>query len=239
MKIAILGYGKMGKEIEKIALHRKHEIILKIDINNKEEFTTENLRKADVAIDFSIPESAYQNIMMCFNSGIPVVSGTTGWMDKFEEVTRYCKDNQKTFFYASNYSIGVNIFFSINKTLAKIMDRYTDYDVSLEEIHHIHKLDAPSGTALTIAEDILENIDRKKQWKLDSVDSVDSLKITAIREGEVPGIHAVDYNSEVDRIEIRHMAKNRKGLALGAVMASEYIFGKQGVFTMKDLMNPD
>jgi 4-hydroxy-tetrahydrodipicolinate reductase len=237
MKIALLGYGKMGKEIEKTALERNHSIVLKIDINNNSDLTIENLRNADVAIDFSIPVSAYENIMKCFAADIPVVCGTTGWLEKFDEVVAYCNQNKKTFFYASNYSIGVNIFFKLNKYLAEIMNRYQTYNPSITEIHHIHKLDAPSGTAITLAEGIIEKIDRKKSWELNSESSSQKLKIESIREGEVPGTHIIKYDSEVDFLEIKHLAKTRQGLALGAVIAAEYIKNKKGCFSMEDLMN--
>jgi 4-hydroxy-tetrahydrodipicolinate reductase len=239
MKIALLGYGRMGKEIEKIALERGHKIVLKIDIQNADELTARNLQKADVAIDFSIPESAFNNIMNCFKAGIPIVSGTTGWLNRYNEVSDYCKEHHNSFFYASNYSIGVNIFFEVNKALARMMNRYPSYEISLEEIHHIHKLDSPSGTAITIAEGILENLKRKKNWKLGENTDKDSLQITAKREGEVPGTHIVTYDSEVDYLEIKHVAKNRKGLALGAVIAAEFILGKTGIFSMNDLMNAE
>ena len=237
MKIALLGYGRMGKAIEKIAQERNHEIVLKIDIDNTDELTPENLRKAQVAIDFSVPDSAYSNIMLCFEANVPVVSGTTGWLDRYDDVTSYCRKNGKSLFYASNYSIGVNIFFEINRQLAGIMNQFPEYDVSLEETHHMHKLDAPSGTAISIAEDVLKNIERKTQWELDTSETKDKLRISAIREGEIPGIHTVTYDSEIDCIEIKHSAKSRKGFAMGAVLAAEYIHAKKGVFSMKDLMN--
>jgi 4-hydroxy-tetrahydrodipicolinate reductase len=237
MKIALLGYGKMGKEIENIALGRNHTIVLKIDINNCSELTIENLRKADVAIDFSFPDSAYENIMKCFEADIPIVCGTTGWLDKFGEVENYCKKNKKTFFYASNYSLGANILFKLNKYLAEIMNRFQSYNPSMTEIHHIHKLDAPSGTAITLAEGIIEKIERKNSWELNSESSGQNLKIEAIREGEVPGTHIIRYDSAVDYIEIKHLAKSRQGLALGAVMAAEYIKDKTGCFSMEHLMN--
>jgi 4-hydroxy-tetrahydrodipicolinate reductase len=239
MKIALIGYGKMGKEIEKIAHERNHLISLIIDINNPKELTAENLKKAEVAIDFSVPETAYSNIMACFEAGIPVVSGTTGWLDKFDEVTDFCKNNGKTFFYASNYSIGVNIFFAINKRLAELMNKFTEYNVEIEETHHIHKLDAPSGTAITIANDIINKLDRKTVWELDKSSNIQSIKIKAIREGEVPGIHIVNYDSPVDSIEIKHSAKSRKGFALGAVLAAEFICKKTGFFTMNNLMHAE
>jgi 4-hydroxy-tetrahydrodipicolinate reductase len=238
MNIALIGYGKMGKEIEKIALKRNHSIVLKIDIHNNSDLTLNNLKKADVAIDFSTPASAYENIMKCFEAVVPVVCGTTGWLEKFNDVVKYCNQNKKTFFYASNYSIGVNIFFKLNKNLAEIMNRFSSYNPSMTEIHHIHKLDAPSGTAITLAEGILEKIDRKKSWELNSESSEDKLKIEAVREDEVPGTHIINYNSEVDFIEIKHLAKNRQGFALGAVLAAEFIKDKTGHFSMDNLMNP-
>ena len=236
MNIALLGYGKMGREIEKTAAERKHNIVLTIDIHNQDDFTTDNLKKADVAIDFSAPKSAYQNIMKCFDADIPIVSGTTGWLDKFDEVVEYCKKKHKSFFYASNYSIGVNIFFDINKRLARLMNPYNDYEVSIEEIHHIHKLDAPSGTAITLANDIIDELDRKNQWNLGEKECTESIPITAIREDEIPGTHTVTYTSTIDSIEIKHTAKSRKGLALGAVMAAEYLHDKRGYYTMDHLM---
>jgi 4-hydroxy-tetrahydrodipicolinate reductase len=239
MRIALLGYGKMGKEIEKIAITRHHEIVLKIDIDNYIELTKENLQASEVAIDFSVPSGAYNNIMKCFDADIPIVSGTTGWLDTFDEVLDICQKQNKSFFYASNYSIGVNVFFHLNKMLAKLMNKFPDYNVDIEETHHIHKLDAPSGTAISLAHDILEQIERKKSWKLDSPGEKHIIGITAIREGEVPGTHVVNYNSEVDKIEIKHTAKSRKGLAFGAVLAAEYILDKKGYHTMNDLLKLD
>lgn len=236
MKVALIGYGRMGKEIEAISIDRHHEIVLKIDIDNQQDFTTKNLRKADVAIDFSIPSSAYENILKCFEANLPVVCGTTGWLDKFDEVVNICNQKKGTFFYASNYSIGVNLFFKLNKQLAQMMNEFSDYDVEIEEIHHIHKLDAPSGTAITLADGIIGEIERKNSWRLDATYEKDIIAITAKRENEVPGIHKIKYNSTVDSIEIIHSAKNRKGLALGAVLAAEYISDKKGVFSMDDLM---
>ena len=237
MKIAILGYGKMGKEIEKIAVSRKHTIGLIIDINNAQDFTIENLRSCDTAIDFSIPASAYQNIMTCFEAGIPIVSGTTGWLERYDDVTVQCNQLNGSFFYASNYSLGVNIFFSINKKLAEIMNRFTDYDVSMEEIHHTQKLDAPSGTAITLANDIIKLVDRKSTWKLkEDINSPDILSIEAKRIENIPGTHIVNYDSPVDYIEIKHAAKSRQGFALGAVLAAEFLFNKKGIFGMKDLL---
>jgi 4-hydroxy-tetrahydrodipicolinate reductase len=237
MKIALLGYGKMGKEIEKTALERKHEIVLKIDIDNVQDLNTGKLKNIDVAIDFSLPDCAFPNIMKCFEAGTPIVCGTTGWLEKFNEVVNYCKQNKKTLFYASNYSIGVNIFFRVNKYLAEMMNRFPGYEVEMQEIHHIHKLDAPSGTAITLAQGIIEKIDRKGKWELNNQGSPESLKINAIREGEVPGTHIIEYDSAVDIIEIKHSAKSRKGFALGAVLAAEFIIGKTGYFNMDNLMN--
>lgn len=239
MKIALIGYGRMGKEIESISLERKHEIILKIDVNNPEDFTLQNLSKADVAIDFSIPTSAFNNIIKCFDANVPVVCGTTGWLDKYDEVIKLCEQKNGCFFYASNYSIGMNLFFKLNKQLAGMMNKFSDYTVSIEEVHHIHKLDAPSGTAITLAEGLIEEIDGKNRWKLDDSGEKSIIPVTAIRENEVPGIHKIKYDSEVDFIEITHSAKSRKGLALGAVLASEYISDKKGVFSMNDLMKTE
>ncbi|MFO7656758.1 MAG: 4-hydroxy-tetrahydrodipicolinate reductase [Bacteroidales bacterium] len=236
MKIALLGYGKMGKEIEKIALERGHQIALIVDINNPQDLTVENLKKADVAIDFTIPAIALNNVMVCFDAGVPVVSGTTGWLDKYAEVVKVCKEKKQAFFYASNYSLGVNIFFHINQILAQVMNRFDNYNVVMEEIHHTQKLDAPSGTAITLANDIIRAIDRKTKWEPDHESTPQSLMIKAVREGEVPGTHCISYDSEIDTIDIKHTAKNRKGFALGAVLAAEFIPGKTGVFGMNDLL---
>ncbi|GHT50788.1 4-hydroxy-tetrahydrodipicolinate reductase [Bacteroidia bacterium] len=228
MKIALIGYGKMGREIEKIALQRGHEIVCIIDIDNQKDFdSTEFLFSAEVAIEFTRPETAFANYQKCFERNIPVVAGTTGWLEHLDEVKKECKKNNQTFFYASNYSIGVNIFFAVNKQLAKIMNQFPQYDVSMEEVHHIHKLDAPSGTAITLAEDVVKNIGRK---------SLENLPVRSIREGEVPGIHEVIYESEADSIRIKHDAKNRTGFALGAVLAAEFTKGKTGFLTMNDLL---
>ncbi len=236
MRIAILGYGKMGKEIEKIAIERNHTIQLIVDIDNQADLNKENLSKAEIAIDFSTPSSAYDNILTCFDAGTPIVSGTTGWLDKFEEITKICREKNQTFFYASNYSIGVNLFFQINKYLAGIMNNFSNYDVEIEEIHHTQKLDAPSGTAISIANDIIPLLDRKSKWELDKASDSNSIKIKAIREDNVPGIHKVSYDSPIDTIEIRHSAKSRKGFALGAVMAAEFIYNKKGVYSMNDML---
>jgi 4-hydroxy-tetrahydrodipicolinate reductase len=236
MKIALFGYGKMGREIEKIALARHHQIVLKIDADNLHELTPDNLSKAEVAIDFSTPASAFTNITTCFDIGIPVICGTTGWHDRLEEVKKLCVEGNQTFFYASNFSLGVNIFFAVNKFLASLMNSMTSYDVSVKEIHHIHKLDAPSGTALTLANDLMERVGRKKKWELNRASGPEVLKITAVREGEVPGTHVVTYESDVDTLEISHVARNRSGFAYGAILAAEFVLGRKGVFTMEDLM---
>ena len=231
MKIALLGYGKMGKEIEKIALSRGHEIVIKKDID-----TAIDITLADVAIDFSVPSSAFNNISNCIYNSIPVVSGTTGWLDKYEEAVALCKEKNSAFIYASNYSLGVNIFFELNKQLAKMMRSLKDYNISMEEIHHTKKLDAPSGTAITLAEGIIEN-STKNNWELDEKTSEENIPIIAKRITDVPGTHTVCYDSKVDSIKIKHTAHNRKGFALGAVVAAEWILGKKGVFSMKDVLN--
>lgn len=238
MKIALIGYGKMGHEIEKIAIERGHTIVSIIDINNVSEFDSEEFKSADVAIEFSTPSSAINNYRKCFSANVPVVAGTTGWLDEhLEEVKQACDKDGKTFFYASNYSLGVNIFFTLNKYLANIMNNYPAYNVKMEEVHHIHKLDAPSGTAITLAEGIIDNIDRKNQWNLETENTTSDLSIHCIREGEVPGIHEIMYESEADIISIKHDAKNRKGFALGAVVAAEFVKGKKGFLGMKDMLN--
>jgi 4-hydroxy-tetrahydrodipicolinate reductase len=227
----------MGKEIEKIALERGHRIVSIIDIDSKENFNSDEFKSADAAIEFSQPSAAFENYERCFAARIPVVSGTTGWLERLDEVKRYCTDEGQTFFYASNFSIGVNIFFAVNKYLARIMNRFPGYDVSMEEVHHIHKLDSPSGTGITLAEGILENIDRKTGWKEGGEAAPEILSIRSIRRGEVPGIHEIIYESDADVISIKHDAKSRKGFALGAVVAAEFIRGKKGFLTMSDIFN--
>lgn len=236
MKIALIGYGKMGHEIEKIAIERGHTVVSIIDMSNVSDFDSPQFKSADVAIEFSTPASALDNYRKCFAANVPVVAGTTGWLEHLDEVKKSCAEDGKTFFYASNYSLGVNIFFVLNKYLSKIMDQYPDYDVKMEEIHHIHKLDAPSGTAITLAEGILENIDRKSNWKLETEESPSDLPIHCIREGEVPGIHEIIYESDADIISIKHDAKSRKGFALGAVIAAEFVKGKKGFLGMDDML---
>ncbi|MFC5046369.1 4-hydroxy-tetrahydrodipicolinate reductase [Aquimarina hainanensis] len=230
MKIALLGYGKMGKTIEKIALERGHSIVLKVD----KEDTNYDISVADVAIDFSIPSAAVNNITTCINAGVPVVSGTTGWLDQYNDILQLCKEKKGSFIYASNFSLGVNLFFELNKKLAQMISPIKEYDVSMEEIHHTQKLDAPSGTAITLAEGVIEH-SAKTAWKLDEGD-INTIPITAVREADVPGTHSIAYTSEVDTIEIKHTAHNRHGFALGAVVASEWLHGKTGVFSMKDVL---
>lgn len=234
MKIALIGYGRMGKEIEQIALSRGHEIILTVDINDK--IDPEKLKQADVAIEFTSPDSAVNNYLICFETGVPVISGTTGWLDKKEMVEKECIANDGCFFYASNFSLGVNLFFELNKQLARMMKNFSQYDVSMTEVHHTKKLDAPSGTAISLAEDIIEEIPGKNEWTIDKNVSDNALYIEPIREGTVPGIHTIKYDSEVDYIEITHSAKSRKGFASGAVLAAEFCKGKKGLLSMKDML---
>ena len=231
MKIALLGYGRMGKEIEKIAVSRGHEIVIRKDVDD-----AIDIKLADVAIDFSVPNSAFSNISNCLHHNVPVISGTTGWLDKYEDAANLCREKKGGFIYASNYSVGVNIFFELNKQLAKMMNTLENYNISLEEIHHTKKLDAPSGTAITLAEGIIANTS-KKDWELDTVSSEENIPIMAKRIPDVPGTHSVWYTSEVDTIEIKHTAHNRQGFALGAVIAAEWILDKTGVFSMKDVLN--
>lgn len=237
MKIALIGYGKMGKEIEKIALDRGHEIVLKIDVDNPEDLTVRNLQAADVAIEFTIPTSAVSNYQLCFEAGIPVVSGTTGWLEKMPQVHESCKKLNGTFFYASNFSIGVNIFFALNKKLAQLMANRPEYTVEMQEIHHTQKLDSPSGTAITLAEGILDNIPTLTNWVNKATPNRRELGITSHRTGEVPGTHIINYDSEVDSLQITHVANSRKGFALGAVLAAEFSYGKKGILDMNNLLN--
>ena len=231
MRIALLGYGKMGKAIETIALERGHEIALKVSS------TSENveLQNCDVAIDFSLPSSAVTNISKCLETGVPVISGTTGWLDDYEKIVSLCNSKKGTFLYASNFSLGVNIFFELNKTLAKLMNKLPQYNVSVEETHHTQKLDAPSGTAITLANGIIDETNYEK-WTLDTPKQ-NEIGIIAKRIENVPGTHDVNYDSEVDSIQIKHTAHSRQGFALGAVIAAEYVHNKKGVFTMKDVLN--
>ena len=231
MNIGLLGYGRMGKAIEKIALERGHKIVYKLD----RDYDQGNLDKANVAINFSIPSAAVNNIIIALESSIPVICGTTGWLDHYKEVTQIALQNKTAFLFSSNFSIGVNLFFKLNKTLAKIVQDKSDYKASIEEIHHIHKLDTPSGTAITLAEGILENSNLKQWCKQDAGE--DELEIKSIREGEVPGIHTIQYKSDIDSITIRHEAFDRKGFAFGALIAAEWIVHKKGIFKMDDVLN--
>ncbi|MGS2761710.1 4-hydroxy-tetrahydrodipicolinate reductase [Sinomicrobium sp. M5D2P9] len=233
MKIALLGYGKMGKMIEQIAISRNHEIVAKID----NEFTAEDIAKADVAIDFSVPSAAFGNITSCLENGVPVISGTTGWLDNYDKAVELCHRQKGAFIYASNFSLGVNIFFQLNEYLARMMANLEEYRVSMEEIHHTQKLDAPSGTAITLAEGIIKN-SSKTGWQLDQAGE-NEIPVTAKRIENVPGTHSIRYSGKVDDIEITHTAHNREGFALGAVIAAEWIIGKTGVFNMKDVLNLD
>lgn len=238
MKIALLGHGKMGHIIEEIARSRGHEIVLIVDETNCNQVTDEQLKQADVAIEFTVPSIAMKNYAWCFACGIPVVSGTTGWLENWDAVIENCTKQDGGFFYASNFSVGVNIFFHLNRYLAKLMNNFKDYEVLIEETHHIHKLDAPSGTAITIAEGILDNHDRHDHWQLSGKDKdKEALQIEAKREGEVPGIHSVIYKSPVDEIKIFHSAFSRQGFAMGAVLAAEFMKGKCGVYGMDDLLD--
>jgi len=236
MKIALLGYGKMGKAIEQIAVSRGHQIVLKVDERNANSFSDAELMLAEVAIEFSTPSSAVSNIMRCFQCHVPVVVGTTGWLDKLEEVKQACIEQEQAFFYASNFSIGVNVFFRLNEQLARMMNGYGEYDVRMEEIHHVHKLDAPSGTAITLANGIIKRLERKQKWVEGEKAAPGEIPIVSKREGEVPGTHVITYTSAVDTITISHEAHSRQGFALGAVVAAEWLPGRTGVFGMNDLL---
>lgn len=235
MKILLIGYGKMGKTIEKLAIERGHTIAGKVDVNNMD-LLPQLLDDADVAIEFTQPETAYDNILECINSNTPVVSGTTGWLDQYDAASKHTLDNNGALFYSSNYSIGVNVFFELNKYLAKLMNNFTDYDVLTEEHHHIQKKDSPSGTAITIAEGILENLDRKTSWKENSICENNELSIYAKRIGKVYGYHDVQYHNEIDTIKISHNAFSREGFANGAIKAAEWLLDKKGVFGMQDML---
>jgi len=236
MNIALIGYGRMGHEIEEIALNRGHQIRLIIDIDNKEDLNEENAKDIDVAIEFSSPGSAFENISKCLALKIPVVSGTTGWLKDYEKVQAICINNSGSFIHSSNFSIGVNLLFRLNSELARHMQRYSDYNVSIEEIHHTKKLDAPSGTAIVLAEGIIREHPEYKGWNPDNEVSDSMVPVRSIREGSVPGTHTVSWDSDIDKISLRHEAKNRKGLALGAVVAAEFIQTRKGIFTMNDVL---
>lgn len=237
LKIAIVGHGRMGHQIEKTAIERGHKIVAVIDVDNQEDFRSDAFRSADVAIEFSIPSQAPDNILRCFEAGVPVVCGTTGWLDALPGFRKMCEKGEGTLFYSSNYSIGVNIFRAVNRTLASIMEGFPQYEPSVEEIHHIHKLDHPSGTAISIADDILDRVGRKRRWAEPDSTAIgsDILLIGHQRIGEIPGKHIVTWDSPEDTIRIEHDAKSRAGLALGAVVAAEWLRGRQGFFTMEDM----
>lgn len=237
MKIALIGYGKMGKAIERIAIGRGHEIVCCIDTDNQDDFESAAFESADIAIEFSTPQSAYANYLRAFAKGVPVVSGSTGWLDKLPDIKHLCDEGKATFFYSSNFSIGVNIFFALNKYLARLMNRFQQYDVDMTEIHHIHKLDHPSGTAITLADGIIENLTRKTQWTENEAPESNEVRISHERRGEIPGTHIINYESDVDRITISHEAFSREGFALGAVVAAEWMNDKKGFHTMDELMN--
>ncbi len=236
MKIALIGYGKMGKAIEEIAVNKGHEVVLKLDISNPEDFTSENLAKCDVAIEFTSPHSAVANLKKCFAAGIPVVCGSTGWLAEWNEIIKDCEEKNGSLVYASNYSIGVNLFFELNTYLAKLMSKHSEYEVMLEEIHHTQKKDAPSGTAITLAEQVLKNITSKKQWVNHSSDNATDLEIISERIDPAPGTHKIKYQSPIDDIEIIHTAHNRIGFAGGAVLAAEFLVGKKGIYDMKQVL---
>lgn len=235
MKAAIIGYGKMGREIEKILTERGHEVALVIDINNAEDLNAENLSRVDVAIEFTTPSTAYNNIRKCLECGAAIVSGTTGWTSRLGELKELCAEKGGAMFYASNYSLGVNLMFRLNRELARLMSRVKGYNVAIEETHHTEKKDSPSGTAVTLAEDIIERIDSKKEWVNEPTNDDEKIGITSYRIGMTPGDHSVTYTSEDDVLQISHSIKNRRTLALGAVVAAEFLCGKKGVYTMEDL----
>jgi len=236
MKIALIGYGKMGKTIEKLALQQGHEIVLKIDQHNLADLQKQSINQVDVAIEFSRPEAAIANVLACFEQGIPVVSGTTGWVDKMDEIHRVCREKKAAFFYASNYSIGVYLFSRINTQLAAMMNQQTEYEVSMEEIHHTQKLDAPSGTAINLANSILKEVDRKDKWINEATEQQTDLTILSKRIDQVPGTHQINWQSAIDTISIKHVAHSRAGFAQGALAAAVWLIGKKGVFGMKDLL---
>lgn len=233
MKVALIGYGKMGQAIEKLLEERGHEVVVRFD---REGVDPEQLRKAEVAIEFTRPEAAVTNLAQCFEAGVPVVSGTTGWLAQYDEICQLCEASGGALLYASNFSLGVNILFALNEKLAEIMNDYSDYEVSIQEIHHTQKLDAPSGTAITLAEQVIENLERKEGWNLSEMLDSRQIMIEALREDNIPGTHTVKYDSEIDAIELTHTAHNRKGFALGAVVAAEFLSGRQGIYSMKDVL---
>ena len=235
MKVAIIGYGKMGHEIEQVLLDRGHSVALIIDQNNTADLCAEKLAGIDAAIEFTTPTTAYSNVRTCIECGVPVVSGTTGWHEQLAELQALCREKGSTMIWSSNYSLGVNITFRLNRYLAELMNRFESYNVAIEEIHHTQKKDAPSGTAISLANDILERVERKQEWVNEPTDKADAIEITSLREGTVPGTHTVTYTSDDDKIEIKHTLFSRRALALGAVVAAEFIATKKGVFTIDDL----
>jgi 4-hydroxy-tetrahydrodipicolinate reductase len=237
MKIALIGYGKMGQAIDAIATAKGHEVILKVDINSQHLLEKEHLSKADVAIEFTTPETAYHNILNCFEANVPVVSGTTGWLDKLPEIKALCEEKGQAFLHTTNFSIGVNIFFEVNKKLAALMATQPQYNVKMEEIHHTQKKDAPSGTAITLAEQILASVPRKTGWVNEETELSEVMGIVSKREDPAPGTHIVSYTSDIDDITITHTAHSRQGFAAGAVVAAEWLHDKKGVFTMRDVLN--
>lgn len=236
MKIALIGYGKMGQAIERIAIQRGHEIVLCIRSGNRHEMTPERLREADVAIEFTTPETAQENVATLLNAGVNTVSGSTGWNEGVKAAEQSAKDSGVGFIHASNFSVGVNIFFEVNKLLARLMKGRDEYDVKVEETHHIHKKDAPAGTAITLAEQIITHLGGKAAWTLNGADSADTVPVFAHRIGDAPGTHKVTYSSDIDTIDIIHTAHNRNGFALGAVLAAEFLAGRKGVYTMRDVL---
>jgi 4-hydroxy-tetrahydrodipicolinate reductase len=236
MNIALIGYGRMGHEIETIAINRGHAIKLIIDQDNTADLNDVNLKGVDAAIEFSTPDTAYSNIIKCLENKVPVVCGTTGWLEKYENAVNACKRYNTSFIHSTNFSIGVNILFMLNKELAKQMNRFGEYQVTIEEIHHVKKLDAPSGTAITLANGISSNHSEYEGWCFDKEKSNNRIPISSVREGTVPGTHTVTWDSDIDSISLRHEAKNRRGLALGAVVAAEFIYSRRGIFTMNDVM---
>ena len=235
MRVAIIGYGKMGHEIEQVLLQRGHSVALIIDQNNAGDLNAENLAEIDVAIEFTTPDTAYTNVRTCIECGTPVVSGTTGWHDKLEELQALCKEKNSTMIWSSNYSLGVNITFRLNRYLAELMNRFDAYNIAIEEIHHTQKKDAPSGTAISLANDILARVERKSEWLNEATTADNAIEIISLREGTVPGTHTVTYTSEDDKIEIKHTLFSRRALALGAVVAAEFVAPRKGVFTIDDL----
>lgn len=236
MKVALIGYGKMGHTIEKILIDRGHSVPLIIDVDNKADLNPTKLAEVDVAIEFSTPDAAFDNIIKCLEAGVPLVCGTTAWLDRYGEVEALCNKVEGSFFYASNFSVGVNILFNINRRLAELMNGFSEYDVTMEEVHHTMKKDAPSGTAITLAEGIVDNLNRKEKWFCGTTTEADELEIASIRRSVVPGIHTVTYESETDLISITHNAKSRNGFAMGAVLAAEFLKDKKGIYSMNDLL---